>query len=59
MKILFLFIEAKNEDDAKKKCEKNKFIKKNWSEADEEYRLIYAELELIEKDHISEKGNSI
>ena len=58
-KIIENFIKAKNEDDAKKKCEKNKFIKKNWSEVDEEYRLIDTEFELIEKGHISKKGNGI
>ena len=58
-KIIENFIEAKNEDDDKKKFEKNKFIKKNWSEVDEEYRLIDTEFELIEKGHISKKGNGI
>ena len=58
-KIIENFIEAKNENDAKKKCEKNKFMKKNWSEVNEEYRLIDTEYELVEKGHISKTGNGI
>ena len=58
-KVIENFIEAKNENEAKKKCEKNKFMKKNWSEVNEEYRLIDTEFELVKKGHISKKGNGI
>ena len=42
-----------------KSCKKNKFVKKNWSEVDEEYRLVDTDFELAEKGHISKKGNGI
>ena len=41
-------------DKKNKSCKKN-----NWSEVDEEYRLIDTEFELIEKGRISKKGNGI
>ena len=41
------------------KCKDEEFLNHEWKEIDEEYRLIDTEFELVEKFHISKKGDGI